>query len=84
MVYMFILGLLMGGNLLKSYISNKHHDFLTFSDSSLLSKQLKDFLNTYITKNEEDKFINIVKESYLIIFDLFDDYYKELYIINVY
>ena len=77
--YLFKLGLLAGGNLLKKYIDEKHHDFLTFNseDSNFkLIKQFKTYLNdSLIDENEQELFIHIVKESYKIIKLCFDDFY---------
>ena len=74
--YMFILGLILGGNLLKKYISEEHHSFLTFDNPNKLSKQLKTYLNENVI--DEDDFILNVKESYKLIKNIFDEYYHQL------
>ena len=70
--YMFILGLISGGNILKKYISKDHHDFLTFDQSSILSKDFKNYLNNYIINKE--LFIQNVKDSYILIETIFQEF----------
>jgi hypothetical protein len=66
--YMFYLGLLAGGSILKKYIPKEHDEFLTFENSKELTKEFKHFLNDY----NSSEFINIVKESYSLIKNVFD------------
>jgi len=84
--YMFILGLISGGNILKKYIDEKHHEFLTFENPHELTKEFKLYLdNLIITDTQQETFINIVKESYKLIKLIFDKFYskfKNNYIYN--
>jgi hypothetical protein len=73
--YLFYLGLLSGGNILKKYISEKHHLFLTFENPNILRKEFKDYLNNKIkTKEQQENFIKIVSETYLLIKKCFDKF----------
>lgn len=75
--YMFLLGLIMGGNMLKKYIDIKHHDFLTFDRPRELSKEFKDYLNKNIEEKDQTQFISDVKTSYKLIVKCFDEFYKK-------
>lgn len=70
--YMFYLGLYLGGNILKKYISKQHHDFLTFENPKELSNNFKEYLNLNIIN--QDEFISQVKESYSLIKLCFDEF----------
>lgn len=72
---MFLLGLISGGNILKKYIDVKYHDFLTFENPKELCIEFKKYLNENVI--DEEKFINIVKNSYKLIKLCFDEFYKE-------
>lgn len=71
--YMFKVGLIMGGNLLKKYVSTKDHNFLHFEDSKELFNELKCYLNKHV-KNEE-LFIKNVNDIYVLIQLCFDEFY---------
>ena len=68
--YMFILGLISGGNILKKYILTEHHTFLTFEKN--LSKDFKYYLNNSII--DQKTFIQNVKNSYILIKSIFDEF----------
>lgn len=73
--YMFKIGLMMGGSLLKRYI--KHEDsFLTFDNPNILVKDFKTYLDTNVT--DQDSFIKIVNESYELIKNIFDEFLTKL------
>lgn len=77
-MYMFILGLMMGGKMLKRYIAKDHHSFLTFDDPERLATKLREYLNrNVVTRIDQDKFIRRVKESYKLIKLCFDVMYLE-------
>jgi hypothetical protein len=77
--YMFKLGLISGGNILKKYIDSKHHEFLTFNDSSYLLVQFKTFLNqNIIEETQQLQFIQNVQQSYKLIQLCFNDFYAKL------
>jgi hypothetical protein len=73
--YLFFLGLLAGGNILKKYIDTRHHDFLTFENSKETSKEFKQYLSD--KDIDESHFINTVNEMYIIIKEVFDDFQKQ-------
>lgn len=72
--YLFKLGILSGGNLLKKTkgISETHYDFLTFDNSKQLVNEFKEYIN-YNVINKND-FIENVKNSYKLIKIIFDEY----------
>lgn len=70
--YLFYLGILKGGNLLKRYIHDKHHEFLSYQDSNTLVNSFKEYLNKEDFNKAE--FISNVKESYRLIKLCFDDF----------
>ena len=76
--YMLYLGIISGGNLLKKYISEKHHLFLTFENPKELSLEFKTYLNENVPNEYQDEFIENVKESYKLIKNIFDEYIKKL------
>ena len=68
--YMFKVGLLMGGNLLKRYIPLKHHEFLTFENPKDLVRQFTEYLDSHVT--DPNTFIQRVNDSYALISLCFD------------
>ena len=74
--YMMYLGLLSGGSILKKYISEEHHSFLTFNNPKETSKDFKNYLNNLPNVNKK-KFIEIVNDSYFLIKTIFDEYYTD-------
>ena len=75
--YMFILGLLAGGNMLKKYIDDKHDSFLTFKDPKESIIIVKNYLNNKIKTNvQQEAFINIVNDSYILIKECFDHFFN--------
>lgn len=75
--YQFYLGLLFGGNMLKKMLPN-HNDFLTYNDSKQLIQEFKEYLNSNVTKQEQDIFVNNVNQAYVLIAKLFDEFYAKL------
>jgi hypothetical protein len=75
--YLLNLGLILGGNLLKKYISKDHHSFLTFENSKELSLEFKTYLNNNVYIDYQDEFIENVKESYRLIKNIFDEYFLD-------
>lgn len=73
--YMFILGLLFGGKLLSKYLPDHIH-FLTYNNPKELINEFKDYLDNNVV--DEDKFINIVNQSYTLISEIFDDFYRNI------
>jgi hypothetical protein len=69
--YMFILGLVSGGNLLKKYISIQHHPFLTFEKG--LAQEFKHYLNNN-SDIDKELFIENVIHSYILIKEIFDEF----------
>lgn len=76
--YLMYVGLLAGGNLLKKYISEEHHSFLTFENPKELIIELKTYLNENVPNELQDQFIENVKESYKLIKNIFDEYLLNL------
>ena len=75
--YLFILGLLKGGHILKKYISPEHYSFLTFDNSRELADEFKNYIDNFVTdENDQNKFIDNVKNSYKLIKLVFDDFYE--------
>lgn len=74
-LYLFILGIIKGGNILKKYISEEHHNFLTFNNSKELSIEFKNYINDNVNDEYKKNFIEIVKNTYEIIKLCFDDFY---------
>jgi hypothetical protein len=74
--YMFFLGLLYGGNLLKRYLPD-HSEFLTFEDPKDKIMRFKKMLDN-IKLEDQDSFVNIVNESYGLIYDIFTIYNKQI------
>lgn len=78
--YLFYLGLVSGGNILKKFLCEKHCLFLTFENPNELRKEFKDFLNNKIkTKEEQSNFIKIVSDTYLLIEKCFDNFLDNSY-----
>lgn len=75
--YLMYAGLVLGGNLLKKYISEEHHSFLTFKNPKELIIELKTYLNENIPNEYQDEFIENVKESYKLIKNIFDEYFLD-------
>ena len=73
--YMFKLGLIKGGNLLKKYVHPTHHNFLTFTNPNLLCNDFKHYLNTNVPQTEQDSFIKHVNDTYNLIKLCFDDFF---------
>lgn len=76
--YMFILGLLMGGNLMKRFISVEHHPFLTFENNKETIMEFREILDN-IELEKQSVFVNIVNESYGLIKYIFDEFYTEFF-----
>ena len=73
--YMFKGGLIMGGNLLKKYVSNEDHDFLSFENPKELFGQLKNYLDENVSGQDtfhQENFIKIVNKAYDLITKCFD------------
>jgi hypothetical protein len=72
--YMFYLGLLKGGNILKKSLPT-HTEFLHYNNSKELVNNFKKFLDDkYLNIKIQDNFIDIVKHSYSLIEKIFGDY----------
>lgn len=71
--YMFGLGLLYGGNMLKKYLP-EHTEFLTFTDSKNKIKLFKETLDEITDVDEQNKFIKVVNDSYEIIYRIFETF----------
>ena len=72
--YMFYLGLLMGGNILTKFLP-EYTDFLKFQESKKLITLFKNYLDTKITtKQEQERFIKIVNQSYSLVNMVFNDF----------
>jgi heme oxygenase len=78
--YMIQLGLLFGGNMLKKILPENEKDFFDIeglSDKGRLEliKEFKEYLdNNIIDTTDQNNFIKIVNDSYLIIKHIFDQY----------
>lgn len=74
--YMFYLGLLAGGNLLRKYIPVEYQCLLTSEiESKAIIIKFKHFLNSKIIDEEhQQQFINRVKASYILIAKCFDNF----------
>ena len=72
--YMFYLGLMMGYKILDKYVKD---DILSYDDSKikLLIKDFKNFLDNNV--ETEQLFINTVSQSYILIKNVFDEYYTK-------
>lgn len=71
--YMFYVGLLYGGSLLKKYLPD-HSAFLTFNDDNkILISHFKNMLNEIDSETQID-FINIINQSYNIIYCIFNEF----------
>jgi len=72
--YMFYLGLMMGYKILDKYVKD---DILAYDDSKikLLIKDFKNYLDNNV--ETEQLFINTVSESYILIKNVFDEYYTK-------
>lgn len=75
--YMFKLGLIKGGNILKKYIHPVHHDFLTFINPTILCNDFKHYLNTNVNQLEQELFIKHVNDAYNLIKLCFDDFFNQ-------
>ena len=71
---MFYLGLMMGYKILDKYVKD---DILSYDDSKikLLIKDFKNFLDNNV--ETEQLFINTVSQSYILIKNVFDEYYTK-------
>jgi hypothetical protein len=76
--YMFKLGLMKGGNILKKYVDSCHHDFLTFINPNTLCNDFKHYLNTNIHPLEQESFIIHVNDAYKLIKLCFDDFFNSI------
>jgi len=80
--YMIQLGLLFGGNMLKKILPENEKDFFDIEGLSEkgrleLIKEFKNYLdNTIIDITDQNNFIKIVNDSYLIIKHIFDEYFN--------
>jgi len=74
--YQFYLGLLFGGNMLKRMLPD-HSDFLTYDDPKELIKDFKGYLCT-VPEVEQNTFIANVNACYVLIKDLFDEFYSQI------
>lgn len=74
--YMFYLGLLAGGNLLRKYIPVEYHSILTSEvESKAIVIKFKHFLNSKIVDDEDQQqFIDRVNASYILIAKCFDNF----------
>ena len=81
--YMFKAGLIMGGNLLKKYVSVVDYDFITFNNPKKLFNNLKEYLEIHV-KNKDEFIINVNKiyESIELCFDSFLKRFNNKYISN--
>lgn len=72
--YMFYLGLLAGGNLLKKYVPSDYIEILIFQeDTKYLIQRFKNYLNeTILTEKDQNDFIKAVNISYSLIKECFD------------
>lgn len=72
--YMFYLGLLYGGDILKRYIP-KYKEFLTFENGKDKIKRFKEMLDE-VDSSKWESFTEIVNESYKIIYIIFSKFDK--------
>lgn len=72
--YMFYIGLLSGGRLLKKYIPTEHHSLFTFEgDTKSVILEFKQLLNSTVTDDDHQRrFIDRVNLSYTWIAKCFD------------
>lgn len=70
--YMFKIGLIKGGNMLKKYIPKHAHEFLTFNNPNDLVKDFKNYLNENVS--DEQLFMKNVNDAYKLIKLCFDDF----------
>jgi dGTP triphosphohydrolase len=71
--YMFYLGLLSGGNLLRKYIPVEYTGLLDFQEEpQYVIQRFKTYLNTHVV--DQDNFINEVNASYKLIQKCFDEF----------
>lgn len=73
--YMFKIGLIKGGNMLKKYIQHSH-DFLTFNDPNDLFNDFKNYLNENVTNQK--LFIKNVNDAYKLIKLCFDCFFNKI------
>lgn len=86
--YMFYLGIISGGSILKKYIIEKYHyheyltldfhKYLTYDNPKKLSLEFKKYLNENVHIDQQDSFIKNVKYSYKLIKEIFDGQYKSV------
>lgn len=74
--YQFYLGLLFGGNMLKRMLPD-HSEFLTYDDPKELIKDFKAYLCT-VPEIKQDAFIANVNACYVLIKELFDEFYSQI------
>ena len=75
--YQFYLGLLFGGNMLKRMLP-EHNDFLTYENSKDLINNFKTYICNNVDEIERIKFIENVNLSYILIKNLFDEFYDKI------
>jgi hypothetical protein len=74
--YMFKVGLIKGGNMLKKYIPKHAHDFLTFNNPNDLFNDFKNYLNDNVTN--QTLFIKNVNDAYKLIKLCFDCFFSKI------
>lgn len=72
--YQFYLGLLFGGNILKKMLP-EYEEFLTYDNPKELIVEFKNYLCNNVNEKDYDRFINNVKKLYILINELFDEFY---------
>lgn len=76
--YMFYLGLLFGGSMLKRMLKDEDQAFFEYANRKELITEFKHFLDEYITDIQRQKqFIEQVNVSYSKIHDIFSAYLKQ-------
>jgi hypothetical protein len=74
--YMFKIGLIKGGNMLKKYIPKHAHEFVTFNNPNDLFNDFKNYLNENVSN--QVLFIKNVNDAYKLIKLCFDEFYTRL------
>jgi hypothetical protein len=74
--YMFKIGLIKGGNMLKKYIPKHAHKFVTFNNPNDLFNDFKNYLNENVSN--QVLFIKNVNDAYKLIKLCFDEFYTRL------
>jgi hypothetical protein len=75
--YMMYCGLLYGGSMLSKFLP-EYKTFLTFMYPQKIIKDFKEYLDENIKDQDQDKFIQIVNDSYKLIEKIFDKFYLKL------